>query len=116
MACGCGGAQLSGKIVGYDPRTGEMLWAQAGLGMPLEQVLALKALLRGSQAGLGETYPITLPVIGPTTVDIPVDRIVHDAVDATGKDLWTRARANWYWLVGAAVIAGAAIALRRKKK
>jgi hypothetical protein len=91
-ACGC--RSLSGEVIGFEPRTGQFVTAAAGLG---------------------KTYPITLPVVGPTTVDIPVDAIVHDAVGALGRDLWQRFASNWYWFAGAALLAGTWVAVRRKR-
>ena len=40
---------------------------------------------------LGKTYPVTLPVIGKTTMDIPVEQITKDAMEVAVADMKTRA-------------------------
>jgi hypothetical protein len=37
--------------------------------------------------GLGETYDVKLPVVGRTTIEVPVDRMVHDAMQSATRQL-----------------------------
>lgn len=84
-----------GKIVGYDPNTGEWLYAAAGLG---------------------RVYQITLPVVGKQNIDVPIDQIVRDAMDEAQIELWERIKRNWYYVLGAGLLVGAVVMVTRKKK
>lgn len=111
-----------GKIVGFDPNTGQFLEASAGLGNPgkivgfdLETGQFLEAAAGYGYHGLGKVYPVTLPVIGATTIDVPVEQIVHDAYDATLTEMWTRTKKNWLYIAGGALLIGAVVMMSKAK-
>jgi hypothetical protein len=66
-------------------------------------------------AGLGTSYdiPTNVPLFPVLRVDVPMEQIVHDVVNAVGADMWSRAKKNWPWILGAGFL-GAAIVLARR--
>lgn len=56
-------------------------------------------------SGLGETYPITLPVVGQTSVSIPVQRITADAMSYALQDLKQRLKSNLPIVIGVGLVA-----------
>jgi len=47
-----------------------------------------------SYAALGLSYPITLPVVGKQNIDIPVDRMATDAINAAWPVLQSKLKAE----------------------
>lgn len=55
-----------------------------------------------SYTSLGLAYPITLPVVGKQNIDIPVDRMAQDAVNAAWPVLQSKLKAELPKLIQAA--------------
>lgn len=52
--------------------------------------------------GLGISYPITLPVVGKQNIDVPVDRMAQDAINAAWPVLQAKLKAELPKLVAQA--------------
>jgi len=68
-------------------------------------------------AGLGVPYdiPTNVPLFPTLRVDVPLQQIMHDAVNAMAADVWDRTKKNWPWIIGGGLVVTAFVLLRKKK-
>jgi hypothetical protein len=57
-----------------------------------------------SYGSLGESYAITLPVVGHTSMELPVQKITHDAMSYALEDLKLRVKAKLPVVIGVGLL------------
>jgi len=75
--------------------------------------------MHGKLVGLGKVYSFAtnVPILGTAQVDIPIEQITSDAMDAVKSEAADWMKRNWVVLAGiTVVVAGSAVLLRGKKR